>query len=65
MLMPMAQAPASLSLRAISGVRSVPLLPNTGRKPHDAACATSSKMSSRISGSPPLKIMILKPARAI
>ena len=65
MLMPMEHAPASLSLCATSSVMSVPLLPNTGRRPCAAAWATNSKMSSRISGSPPLKIMILNPARAI
>ena len=33
MLMPMEHAPASLSFRATSSVISVPLLPNTGRRP--------------------------------
>ncbi len=38
----MAQAPASFKRRATSSVMSVPLLPNTGRRPREAAWATSS-----------------------
>ena len=38
----MAQAPASFSLTAASGVMSVPFEPNTGRSPREAACSTSS-----------------------
>ena len=40
--MPMAAAPASFRRRATSSVMSVPLLPNTGRNPREAAWATSS-----------------------
>ena len=38
----MAQAPASFSRTATSGVMSVPFEPNTGRSPREAAWATSS-----------------------
>ena len=44
---------------------SVPFVPNTGLSPDADAWRTSSTMSGRISGSPPEKIMILNPARAI
>ena len=63
--MPIARAPAALSFSAISRVMSVPFVPNTGKRPSDEAYDTSSRMSGRMSGSPPEKIMILKPARAI
>ena len=62
---PIPMAPAAFSFCAISSVISVPLVPKTERKPRLVACATSSRISGRISGSPPLKIIILKPALAI
>ena len=58
----MARAPAAFRSFAICGVMSVPFVPKTGNSPRPSANLTSSKMSGRMSGSPPEKIMIWKPA---
>ncbi len=44
--------------RATSGVTSVPFGDITVRRPLPMACSAMSKMSARISGSPPVRIRI-------
>ena len=50
--------PTSRMRRATSGVTSVPLGDMTVRRPLAMACSAMSKMSARMSGSPPVRMRI-------
>ena len=55
----------AVALMVVSAKISVPFVPKTGIMCRSEAYLTSSRISGRIKGSPPEKIMILKPALAI